>query len=41
MPNVILESLACHNTPVISFNCSGPSAMILDRENGLLVGPKF
>jgi glycosyltransferase involved in cell wall biosynthesis len=37
MPNVILESLAC-DTPVVSFNCSsGPSAMISDRENGLLV----
>ena len=37
MPNVILESLACH-TPVISFNClSGPSEIIIDRYNGLLV----
>jgi glycosyltransferase involved in cell wall biosynthesis len=37
LPNVILESLACE-TPVIAFNCrSGPSEMIQDKENGLLV----
>ena len=37
LPNVILESLACR-TPVIAFDClSGPSEMILDKENGLLV----
>ncbi len=37
MPMVILESLAC-KTPVVSFNCkTGPSEIIIDRENGLLV----
>ena len=37
MPNVILESLAC-GTPVLAFDClSGPSEMIIDKENGLLV----
>lgn len=37
MPNVILEALAC-STPVVSFDClSGPSEMILDQWNGLLV----
>jgi glycosyltransferase involved in cell wall biosynthesis len=37
LPNVILESLACE-TPVIAFNCrSGPSEMIQDKENGLLI----
>ena len=37
LPNVILEALACV-TPVVSFDClSGPSEMILDKQNGLLV----
>lgn len=37
MPNVILESLAC-GIPVVSFDClSGPSEMIMDKQNGLLV----
>jgi glycosyltransferase involved in cell wall biosynthesis len=35
--NVLAESLACE-TPVISFNCPcGPSDIITNRENGLLV----
>ncbi|WP_338407186.1 glycosyltransferase [uncultured Flavobacterium sp.] len=37
MPNVILEALACE-IPVVAFDClSGPSEMITDKENGLLV----
>lgn len=37
MPNVILEALACE-TPVVAFDClSGPSEMIIDKKNGLLV----
>ena len=37
LPNVILEALACE-TPVVSFDClSGPSEMISDKQNGLLV----
>jgi glycosyltransferase involved in cell wall biosynthesis len=37
MPNVILESLACE-TPVVSFDClSGPSEIIIDKKNGILV----
>jgi N-acetylgalactosamine-N,N'-diacetylbacillosaminyl-diphospho-undecaprenol 4-alpha-N-acetylgalactosaminyltransferase len=36
-PMVLLESLAL-GTPVVSFNCdSGPSELIQDRQNGLLV----
>ncbi|MFC4739767.1 glycosyltransferase [Flavobacterium ponti] len=36
-PNVILESLACE-TPVIAFDCqSGPSEIIIQNENGILV----
>ena len=37
MPLVILETLTL-GKPVISFNCkSGPSELITDKENGLLV----
>lgn len=37
LPNVILESLACQ-TPVVSFDClSGPSEMIINHQNGILV----
>lgn len=37
LPNTIVESLAC-GTPVVSFDCpSGPSELLLDRVNGLLV----
>jgi N-acetylgalactosamine-N,N'-diacetylbacillosaminyl-diphospho-undecaprenol 4-alpha-N-acetylgalactosaminyltransferase len=36
-PNVLIESLAC-NTPVLSFDCfSGPSEIIVDKYNGLLI----
>ncbi len=36
-PTVLLESLACR-TPVVAFDCqSGPSEIIKNRENGLLV----
>lgn len=35
--NVLIESLAC-KTPVIAFDClAGPSEIIIDKENGLLV----
>lgn len=37
LPMVILEALACE-TPVIAFDCpSGPSEIIIDKENGLLI----
>lgn len=37
LPNTIAESLAC-GVPVVSFDCkSGPSELITDRQNGLLV----
>lgn len=37
LPRVLLESIACE-TPVVSFDCnSGPSEIIIDRKNGLLV----
>jgi glycosyltransferase involved in cell wall biosynthesis len=37
LPNVILEALAC-GTPVVSYDClTGPSEMILNKRNGLLV----
>lgn len=36
-PTVLIESLACE-TPVVAFDCfSGPSEIIIDQENGLLV----
>lgn len=36
-PTVLIESLACE-TPVVSFNCySGPSEIITNYENGILV----
>lgn len=36
-PTVLLESLAC-KTPVVSFDCqSGPSEIIINNENGILV----
>ena len=35
--NVLVESLACQ-TPVVSFNCpAGPSEIVIDKTNGLLV----
>ena len=37
LPNVILESLAC-GIPVVSFDCPcGPSEMIINYRNGILV----
>lgn len=39
-PNVILESLVC-GTPVVSFDCfTGPSEIINDKQNGLLIEDK-
>lgn len=36
-PTVLLESLACE-TPVVAYNClSGPSEIIVNNENGILV----
>ena len=36
-PTVLLESLACE-TPVVAYNClSGPSEIIINNENGILV----
>ncbi|KAF2516802.1 glycosyltransferase family 4 protein [Flavobacterium zhairuonense] len=36
-PNVLIESLAC-STPVISYDCfTGPSEIIIDKYNGLLI----
>ena len=36
-PTVLLESLACE-TPVVAFDCfSGPSEIIINQENGILV----
>lgn len=37
LPMVILEALACE-TPVIAFDCpSGPSEIIIDKKNGMLI----
>jgi glycosyltransferase involved in cell wall biosynthesis len=36
-PTVLIESLACE-TPVVAFDCfSGPSEIVIDNENGILV----
>ena len=37
LPFVLIESLICE-TPVVAFDCnSGPSEIIINKENGLLV----
>lgn len=36
-PNVLIESLAC-GTPVVAYDCpSGPSEIVIDKQNGILV----